>query len=53
MRFLADAQLPLRLASWLIQAGHDALHTLNLLPGIHTLDADVIATTVRDARIVK
>lgn len=30
MRFLIDAQLPLRLARWLTQVGHDARHTLDL-----------------------
>lgn len=30
MKFLVDAQLPRRLASWLNEAGHDTLHTLDL-----------------------
>ncbi len=30
MRFLVDAQLPRRFANWLNEAGHDALHTLDL-----------------------
>ncbi len=33
MKFLVDAQLPRRFATWLTDAGHDALHTLDL-PGI-------------------
>jgi predicted nuclease of predicted toxin-antitoxin system len=30
MKFLVDAQLPRRFANWLNEAGHDALHTLDL-----------------------
>lgn len=52
MKFLIDAQLPRRLAGWLIQAGHDALHTLDLPARNRTPDADVIACAIREARIV-
>lgn len=52
MRFLVDAQLPLRLAQWLSQAGHDARHTLDLPQGNRTLDGDVVAIAVREERIV-
>ncbi len=44
--------MPLRLASWLTLAGHDALHTLNLPLGNHTPDADVVGIMMRDARIM-
>jgi predicted nuclease of predicted toxin-antitoxin system len=30
MNFLIDAQLPRRFVVWLREAGHDALHTLDL-----------------------
>jgi len=30
MKFLIDAQLPRRFVIWLTEAGHDALHTLDL-----------------------
>jgi predicted nuclease of predicted toxin-antitoxin system len=30
MKFLVDAQLPRRFCGWLTEAGHDALHTLDL-----------------------
>ena len=30
MKFLVDAQLPRRIALWLCEQGHDALHTLDL-----------------------
>ncbi len=52
MKFLVDAQLPLRLAQWLNQAGHDARHTLDLPQGNRTLDGDVVAIAVREERIV-
>jgi len=52
MKFLIDAQLPRRMAGWLIQAGHDALHTLDLPAGNRTSDAEVIACAMREARIV-
>ena len=52
MKFLVDAQLPRRLAGWLTQAGHDALHTLDLPSGNRTSDADVIACAMLETRIV-
>ena len=52
MRFLVDAQLPLRLAQWLNQAGHDARHTLDLPQGNRTPDGDVVAIAVREERVV-
>jgi predicted nuclease of predicted toxin-antitoxin system len=52
MKFLVDAQLPLRVARWLNQAGHDAVHTLDMPDGNRTSDADIIALSMRDARIV-
>jgi predicted nuclease of predicted toxin-antitoxin system len=36
MKFLADAQLPRRLARWLSAQGHDAVHTLELPAGNRT-----------------
>lgn len=41
MKFLVDAQLPLRLARLLASAGHDALHTINLQDGNRTPDREV------------
>ena len=52
MKFLVDAQLPRRLAGWLKQHGHDALHTLDLPLGNRTPDADVVSWALRDDRIV-
>ena len=52
MKFLIDAQLPMRFVGWLRQHGHDALHTLDLPLGNRTPDADVVACAIRDNRIV-
>jgi predicted nuclease of predicted toxin-antitoxin system len=41
VRFLVDAQLPARLAWFLSQAGHDALHTSELAEGNRTTDAQI------------
>ncbi len=41
MNFLVDAQLPRRVAAWLTAAGCDALHTLDLVAGNRTTDAQV------------
>jgi hypothetical protein len=40
MNFLVDAQLPRRLARRLQEAGHDALHTLDLPAGNRTTDSE-------------
>lgn len=42
MKFLIDAQLPARVARQLNDAGHDALHTTQLVEGNRTTD-DAIA----------
>jgi len=52
MKFLVDAQLPLRLSHRLREAGHDALHALDLPQGNRTIDAEVIALSIREQRAV-
>jgi predicted nuclease of predicted toxin-antitoxin system len=52
VKLLVDAQLPRRLARELAEAGHDALHTLDLPLGNRTPDEEVIKVAVRDGRIV-
>ena len=52
MKFLVDAQLPRRFANWLNEAGHDALHTLDLPRKNLTTDQEVVARAKRDGRIV-
>lgn len=52
MRFLVDAQLPRRLALQLTDAGHDALHTLDL-PAQNCTDDEVLRELAeRDGRVV-
>jgi predicted nuclease of predicted toxin-antitoxin system len=52
MNFLIDAQLPRRLARRFHEAGHDAIHTLDLPDGNRTSDADINVLAERDHRIV-
>ena len=52
MRFLVDAQLPVRLARWLQDKGHDVLHTCDLPTGNRTDDSDVNELSLREARVV-
>lgn len=42
MRFLVDAQLPRRFCVWLAEAGHDAVHTLELPNGNRTSDWEIL-----------
>lgn len=52
MRFLVDAQLPRRAAGWLVNAGCDAIHTLDLPDGNRTTDQQVIDLADRGGRAV-
>ena len=52
MKFLVDAQLPRRIANWLNEAWHDALHTLDLPKKNLTPDSELIARAMQDGRIV-
>lgn len=52
MKFIVDAQLPVRLKKWLIEQGQDAIHTDDL-PAQHlTTDGEVIKKAVQEDRIV-
>lgn len=51
MKFLVDAQLPLRFANWLNEAEHDALHTLDLPQKNLTPDGEVIARAKQDGAL--
>ncbi|MEM1042236.1 MAG: DUF5615 family PIN-like protein [Bacteroidota bacterium] len=51
MRFLIDAQLPRRLAYRLREAGHDAVHTLDLPEGNRTTDAEINRRSVEERRV--
>jgi predicted nuclease of predicted toxin-antitoxin system len=52
MKFIVDAQLPRRLARELIAAGHDAVHTLNLVKGNRTADRDITSIAAEEGRVV-
>ncbi len=52
MKFLVDAQLPRRMAHWLVDNGHDAIHTLDLPRGNATTDDGVCRISTRDKRVV-
>lgn len=52
MNFLVDAQLPRRIAAWLRDQGHDAVHTLDLPEGNRTTDQAIIERSGREQRTV-
>lgn len=52
MKFLVDAQLPARLARYLVDAGHDVVHTSELPEGNRTTDAAISAIADREGRVV-
>ena len=52
MKFLVDAHLPMRLANWLKERGHDGIHTRELPLKNETDDIDIIQLSVDQDRIV-
>lgn len=52
MKFLVDAQLPLRMKSWLVRAKYDAIHTLDLPDGNQTTDERVIEVADHEGRVL-
>ncbi|GAB2653390.1 DUF5615 family PIN-like protein [Nocardia goodfellowii] len=52
MKFLVDAQLPRKLATFLAEAGHDVVHTSELDLGNRTPDGAIAELADRDGRIV-
>jgi len=52
MRFLVDAQLPARLANWLCESDHDAIHTSALPRGNRTTDHQICAIADQQERVV-
>lgn len=52
MKFLVDAHLPRRIARRLQEAGHDALHTLDLPDGNRTTGAEINAISLLEQRVV-
>jgi predicted nuclease of predicted toxin-antitoxin system len=52
MKFLVDAQLPRRLTQRLREAGHEALHTLDLPLGNRTTDTLINDLSAREHYVV-
>ncbi|HEX8162310.1 MAG TPA: DUF5615 family PIN-like protein [Pyrinomonadaceae bacterium] len=52
MKFLVDAQLPRGLASRLREAGHEAIHTLDLPLGNRTPDSIINELSIREGYVV-
>jgi predicted nuclease of predicted toxin-antitoxin system len=52
VRLQVDAQLPARLASLLVELGHDAVHTSALPDGNRTTDQQVAVAADEDGRTV-
>ena len=52
MRFLVDAHLPRRMATWLVAAGCDAMHTLDLPDGNKTTDVEINRIANLEGRVV-
>lgn len=52
MNFFVDAQLPQRMTAWLAAAGHNAIHTLDLLAGNKTTDEQMIEIAEQEQRVV-
>lgn len=52
MKFLVDAQLPLRLARLLVDAGHDVVHSLQLPEGNRTPDGALTELADGEGRIM-
>lgn len=52
MKFLVDAQLPRRFCVWLVEAGHEALHTLDLPQGNRTSDNEILDVAESGQHIV-
>lgn len=52
MKFLIDAHLPFVLKTWLIDRGHDAIHTRDLPKKNETEDFDIIQIADAQSRIV-
>ena len=52
MKFIVDAQLPKKLATWITKKGYNTLHTLDLTKKNFTEDLEIIKISVKEQRIV-
>ena len=52
VKFIVDAQLPKRIADFLIDNGYDSIHTLDLENKNRTKDKEIIENSLQENRIV-
>ncbi|MDE0471921.1 MAG: DUF5615 family PIN-like protein [Ekhidna sp.] len=52
IKFIVDAQLPKRIADFLIDNGYDSIHTLDLENKNRTKDKEIIENSIQENRIV-
>lgn len=52
MKFILDAQLPKKLADFLVWKGHDAIHTLDLPLKNRTTDSQINQITIDESRVL-
>lgn len=52
MKFLVNAHLPRHLVNLLREKGHEAIHTRDLPRGNRTGDAEILAVSLREQRIL-
>ncbi len=52
VKFIIDAHIPRRVATWLVASGHDAIHTLDLPDGNRTTDEQINDLAEREDRVV-
>lgn len=52
MKFLVDAQLPVRLAHFLRASGYDTIHTKDLINQNATPDTEINAISIKENRIL-
>ncbi len=52
MKFLVDAQLPIRISHWLQNQGHDSIHTRDLPLKNATSDTEINNLSVLEKRIL-
>ena len=52
MKFLIDAHLPMALKNWLVDQGHDVIHTRDLPEKNETDDMDIIRIADSQGRII-
>jgi len=51
VKFLLDAQLPRKLAAYLLERGHDAVHVATMPHGFTTPDTEITAKADQEGRV--